>query len=70
MDIHMLYHAVAMKNREIQQLTLDAEKTTSPELKQAYEVIKSNHVSTLTVLHGDLVRKLSTMVAELPEPPK
>jgi hypothetical protein len=68
MDIHMLYHAVAMKNRDIQQLTMDAEKTSSPELKQAYELIKSHHVSTLTKLHTDLVLRISTMVSELPEP--
>lgn len=70
MDINSLYYAVAMKNRDIQQLTMDAEKATSPQIKQAYELIKSEQVSTLTKLHTDLVLRISTMVSELPEQPK
>ena len=70
MDIHQAYHAVALENQRILQITVDIEKAETPEVKQAYETIKGVHVARLTTLHADLVRLMSTMVASLPEPPK
>jgi len=63
--LQVAYFSVQSEMAQIKQLTEKSAKTEEPELKQAYELIKATHVSTLTSLQQNLLTRMGIVVSEM-----